>query len=289
MPASTSENPTRSSLWASPLGERLVRQEAALLQPLLRRLHGDAVLWIGEQASMPQALGQCMVRHAVHAGRQITAAGSADLPRIRTSCSELPFATASLDGVVLHHSLEGSRDPRACIREVERVLKPGGRLIICAFNPFSLTGLRARFMRSRSNPLHGHRPLSPLRLLDWLALLNLCSDERPKFRSVSAPLFVPATQSLYRRMSASIPATLKRLVLPRYLLGQIFRFAVGLRRRVPLGGIVIVSAVKESEAGSLIGRGVMAPGPRAGKLVLAPSTRAQHKVCVKLNMAESGR
>ena len=276
MPAPTSDNPIRSSLWASPLGERLARQEANLLQPLLRRLHGDAVLWIGEQGAMPQALGQCMVRHAVHAGRQITATDRSDLPRIRTSCSELPFASASLDGVVLHHSLEGSRDPRACIREVERVLKPGGRLIICAFNPFSFTGLRARFMRSRSNPLHGLRPLSPLRLLDWLALLKLRSDELPKFRSVSAPLFASGARRLYRRVSATIPTSLKRLRLQRYLPGHVFRLAVSLLRRVPLGGIVIVSAVKESEAGSLVGRGVLVPGRRAGKLVLAPITRSQH-------------
>lgn len=277
MPAPTSDNPIRSSLWASPLGERLARQEANLLQPLLRRLHGDAVLWIGEQGAMPQALGQCMVRHAVHAGRQITATDGSDLPRIRTSCSELPFASASLDGVVLHHSLEGSRDPRACIREVERVLKPGGRLIICAFNPFSFTGLRARFMRSRSNPLHGLRPLSPLRLLDWLALLKLRSDELPKFRSVSAPLFASGARRLYRHVSATIPTSLKRLRLQRYLPGHVFRLAVSLLRRVPLGGIVIVSAVKESEAGSLVGRGVLVPGRRAGKLVLAPITRSQHK------------
>jgi len=47
----------------------------------------------------------------------------------------LPFAEQSLDLVVMPHTLEFSRDPHSCLREVERVLVPDGRGVICGFNP----------------------------------------------------------------------------------------------------------------------------------------------------------
>ena len=54
--------------------------------------------------------------------------------------TELPFASHSLDLVVLPHVLEFSTDPHQVLREVERVLIPEGQVIICGFNPTSLWG-----------------------------------------------------------------------------------------------------------------------------------------------------
>ena len=50
----------------------------------------------------------------------------------------LPFASQSIDLVVLPHALEFSDDPHQILREVERVLIPEGQVIICGFNPASL-------------------------------------------------------------------------------------------------------------------------------------------------------
>ena len=61
-----------------------------------------------------------------------------------TDFTALPFPAASLDLVVLPHTLELSHDPHATLREVERVLVPEGRVVICGFNPVSLWGLRQR-------------------------------------------------------------------------------------------------------------------------------------------------
>ncbi|REV44164.1 class I SAM-dependent methyltransferase, partial [Mycobacterium tuberculosis] len=47
----------------------------------------------------------------------------------------LPFAANSLDLVVMPHALELSPDPHATLREVERVLVPDGRVVICGLNP----------------------------------------------------------------------------------------------------------------------------------------------------------
>lgn len=96
-----------------------------------------------------------------------------------TDPSALPFAEHSLDLVVLPHSLELSQDPHATLREVERVLVPEGRVVICCFNPTSLWGLhrlRARVTRRmgfgelflpEAGEFIGHR-----RLRDWLRLLS---------------------------------------------------------------------------------------------------------------------
>jgi len=94
----------------------------------------------------------------------------------------LPFDGQSLDLIVLPHALELARDPHLALREVERVLRPEGRVVIVGFNPASLWGLRQRLghMRqrlglSRGRPLYlpsegefiGYR-----RLRDWLRLLS---------------------------------------------------------------------------------------------------------------------
>ncbi len=54
----------------------------------------------------------------------------------------LPFSEASLDLVVMPHTLELNTEPHATLREVERVLVPEGRVVICGLNPASLWGLR---------------------------------------------------------------------------------------------------------------------------------------------------
>lgn len=63
---------------------------------------------------------------------------------IVTDFCALPFPEASLDLVVLPHTLEINAEPHATLREVERVLVPEGRVILCGLNPASLWGLRQR-------------------------------------------------------------------------------------------------------------------------------------------------
>ena len=94
----------------------------------------------------------------------------------------LPFDSASLDLVVLPHSLELARDPHLALREVERVLVPEGRVIIVGFNPASLWGVRQRFGRLRRRLSLGPERTLFLpsagefigyrRLRDWLRLLS---------------------------------------------------------------------------------------------------------------------
>ncbi len=94
----------------------------------------------------------------------------------------LPFPAASLDLVLMPHTLELARDPHLALREVERVLVPDGRLLITGFNPASLWGLRQRVGHARhrlgvlrSRPLYLPRAgefIGYWRLRDWLRLLG---------------------------------------------------------------------------------------------------------------------
>ena len=94
----------------------------------------------------------------------------------------LPFDNQSLDLVVLPHALELARDPHLTLHEVERVLRPEGRVVILGLNPASLWGLRQRFGRL-SRGVGSTAPASLFlpnsgefiayrRLRDWLRLLG---------------------------------------------------------------------------------------------------------------------
>jgi len=101
-----------------------------------------------------------------------------------TDAAALPFPAASLDLVVLPHTLELSADPHQVLREVERVLVPEGRVVISGFNPASLWGLRqgrgrlgARLGLSGADATPLYLPeagdfIGPWRLRDWLSLLG---------------------------------------------------------------------------------------------------------------------
>jgi SAM-dependent methyltransferase len=89
--------------------------------------------------------------------------------------ADLPFASQSLDLVVLPHVLEFAAEPHQVLREVERVLIPEGHVIICGFNPASMWGVRqglGRLSRNHYLPVAGEFISMP-RMKDWLKLLNL--------------------------------------------------------------------------------------------------------------------
>lgn len=87
---------------------------------------------------------------------------------------ELPFRNQSVDLVTLPHVLEFSNDPHQLLREVDRVLRPEGRVVVTGFNPISLWGIRGAV------PTRLRRPFLPResqmialpRLRDWFKLLS---------------------------------------------------------------------------------------------------------------------
>lgn len=119
-------------------------------------------------------------------------------PRVAlvTDSTALPFAEASLDLVVLPHTLELSPDAHATLREVQRVLVHEGRVAIAGLNPASLWGLRQWRVRQWRR-FGGGRPWLPeagefighWRLRDWLRLLEF------ELESISFGCWRPAVRS----------------------------------------------------------------------------------------------
>lgn len=151
---------------------------------------------------------------------------------IEGNTSELPFANESLDLVVLPHVLEFAADPHQILREIDRVLRPEGRLIISGFNPASLWGARQYLSRLIGNPYlpRDGQFISLIRIKDWLKLLNFSLD-RGHFGCYKLPL---QGQSSMGRMA--------------------FLESMGNRWWPIFGAVFLVSAIKRQQGIRLIGR-----------------------------------
>jgi SAM-dependent methyltransferase len=158
-----SSNATLSKWFAGPQGGYLLAREQERIDAVVADVFGYNALQIGLPAH--DLLRANRIAHRFTCDRDTGGAVQADPV-------ELPFATSSLDLVMLPHVLEFSRNPHHILREVERVLVPEGSVVITAFNPFSLYGIRRMCSRGRGNhPWCGHYFSVP-RLRDWLTLLG---------------------------------------------------------------------------------------------------------------------
>ncbi len=90
---------------------------------------------------------------------------------LRSRPEELPIASQTVDLIAMPHALEFSPNPHRLLREVERVLRPEGRLLLAGFNPLSLWGLRRLTGSRQRYPWNGHF-LHLARIKDWLSLMG---------------------------------------------------------------------------------------------------------------------
>lgn len=173
-----------SNLWQHPLGEHCKMLEARILQPWISRLHGETVLWAGEFAPVTDPFANRMIKNPVWIMSPRTRhTFGAEGARCCANLEELPFQSRSVDAIVLQHTLEVVADPRVVLREVARVLVPGGHLVISGFNPYSLLGLRQLYADFRPDILTDRHMVNPLRLFDWLTLLGLDLASPPLYRA----------------------------------------------------------------------------------------------------------
>jgi len=151
-------------------------------QSCLDNLTADIFGYNAVQIGMPQidALAANRMPHKFLADRKTRAQPAPLRPvAITLDYTELPFASQSMDLVVLPHVLEFSTDPHQVLREVERVLIPEGQVIICGFNPASLWGARHVLRRVGGTSFlpRTEELISMPRMKDWLKLLNMSASQ----------------------------------------------------------------------------------------------------------------
>lgn len=165
----------------TPPGRYLLEWEQAQFDQAVADVFGYHALQLG--LGKVRGLRTNRIPHQWLAATPAAGAGAAPEPggsaSLLTEFDALPFSANSLDLVLLPHTLELSADPHATLREVERVLVPEGRIVVCGMNPASLWGMRQRRAR-----LYGRLGIGELflpesgefigyrRMRDWLRLLG---------------------------------------------------------------------------------------------------------------------
>jgi SAM-dependent methyltransferase len=167
----------------TPAGRYLLRWQGAQVDAAVADIFGYHALQLGVP-ELPGLLANRIPHQWLGVDHWPEQAGMSH-PRVAflSDFTALPFPAASMDLVVLPHTLELSTDPHATLREVERVLVPEGRVVLCGFNPLSLWALRQKRghlyrrvgLDSLAEPLFlpdCGEFIGYWRLRDWLRLLS---------------------------------------------------------------------------------------------------------------------
>ncbi len=158
---------------ATPAGRYLLAWEQQQFDAQVADIFGFHAIQLG----MPllDALRANRMPLRVRTSQRLEPDAPADQAMVLASGEELPFASRSIDLLVLPHSLEWSAEPHQLLREAERVLVPEGKLVLTCFNPFSIWGVRQQAGSWLRRPMMPDAPqlLSLPRVKDWLALLDL--------------------------------------------------------------------------------------------------------------------
>ncbi|MEM0952644.1 MAG: class I SAM-dependent methyltransferase [Pseudomonadota bacterium] len=217
MPLEFSDICARLESWyASYRGRYLFDLEKRLVREQLDNVFGYHQLQIGVARGLALA-NNSQLSHKIYAGPQ--AGGGISLI---SSADYLPFASESIDVVVLHHALDFSERPHALLREVHRVVAPQGRIIIVGFNPWSLFGVALSVSSALPERYWSSKhQLSAHRLKDWLHLLG-----------------------------AEVEPVRHCFLTPPVGKGRVFRFlrfvdGLAMRYRLPGGGVYVMNAQKK--------------------------------------------
>lgn len=155
---------------ATPLGVALCEQESRVVEEALDGIFGEYSLQLGLWGEPHAFLKFARTQRAVCIADPATV--TAELPGALGQMHRLPIASDSIDAVVLPHTLDYSDRPHAILREVHRILRSDGHLVVLGFKPGGLWGLR-RLVPGAGLPPGIEHPLSDRRLSDWLQLLDL--------------------------------------------------------------------------------------------------------------------
>ena len=153
------------------LGQALLGQEARLVEEALDGLFGVECLQLGIWGEPRTFLRFARTqRTACIASPAHVADG--EPPAAFGRMHRLPVASDTVDVLILPHTLDFSARQHEVLREVHRVLRSDGHLIVLGFKPGGLWGLR-RLIPGAGLPPNTNHLINDRRLSDWLKLLDL--------------------------------------------------------------------------------------------------------------------
>jgi SAM-dependent methyltransferase len=155
----------------SPLGQALQQLEARIVEEAFDGIFGVHCLQLGLWGEPRAFLKLTRTQRATSIADPDNVIGD-DRPNAYGHLHRLPVASDSIDAVILPHSLEFSDRPHAILREVDRVLRSDGYVVILGFKPGGLWGLR-RLVPGAGLPPAVEHLISDRQLSDWLQLLDL--------------------------------------------------------------------------------------------------------------------
>ena len=150
------------------LGESLLTREAGVVEQALDGIFGEYTLQIGHWGEPNTFLRFSRTQRSSLIAAQVFDGGPSALGQPH----RLPVDSDSIDSVLLPHTLEYSSPPHAVLREVHRVLRSDGHLVLLGFRPGGLWGLR-RLVPGAGMPPGADHLVSDRRLKDWLKLLDM--------------------------------------------------------------------------------------------------------------------
>lgn len=157
----------RQAAWFStPLGQRFVTDEQAVVARLLDTVFGEHLVQIGQWYTP-----ETFLAHARTQKRTLVDWRPGTAADVLMQPSRLAIAPDSVDAVLLPHTLELVPSPHALLREVGRILRADGHLIVLSFEVNGLWGMRHLLAR-RGYPCAQRQLIREGRLRDWLELLS---------------------------------------------------------------------------------------------------------------------
>ena len=161
--------PELTSQWlTSSLGEALLVQEGRLIEEALDGIFGEQCLQLGLWGDSNTFLRHARTQRSALIDASLVTGGPSAVGELH----RLPVADDSIDCVILPHTLDFSDRPHAILREVHRVLRSDGHLVVLGFKTGGLWGLR-RLIPGAALPPGALHMISERRLRDWLQLLDL--------------------------------------------------------------------------------------------------------------------
>lgn len=156
----------------TPLGAALLQQERRVVEEALDGVFGEQCLQLGLWGDSRTFMRFTRTQRCSVISEPRVIQGHASKPCAIGHLHQLPIDSDSIDAVLLPHSLDYSDRPHAILREVNRVLRRDGRVIILGFRPGGLWGLR-RLIPGAGIPPGADHLISERRMKDWLQLLDM--------------------------------------------------------------------------------------------------------------------